>query len=185
MIEVNGCKVVSARQADPLQPFSFQRFALLTHLEVPLFNFRTRTQYDIIDKLLPPSLQTLTVDLRSAREGPSDRFFLILAEFARRGLPALKSVTIKCRIDEYREEGSLPLHLCHLRRLLLGYGVELSYSLGFVKCEFHPCNVTILRLITCTNSSCSKNVSDANDDATTIGRGWLRVGRSQLVRSRL
>jgi hypothetical protein len=172
MLQVNGCKAVSARQADLLQPTSFQQFSSLTHLEVPLFTFCTRTQHVIIDKLLPPSLKALTVDLWSTREGPSDNFFLTLAEFAKHGLPALKTITIKCRIDEYREEGSLPLHFCHLRRLLLRYGVELSYSLGFVSCEFLSSNVPDLRLIAFTNSSSSKNAFDTNDHAT-IERGWL------------
>ncbi|KAH3945364.1 hypothetical protein HBI56_072440 [Parastagonospora nodorum] len=168
MIQLNGCKAVSARQADPPQPTSFQQFPSLTHLEVPLFTFCTRTQHFIIDKLLPPSLKALTVDLRSAREGPSDRFCLTLAEFAKHGLPALKTIAIKCRIDEYREEESLPLHFCHLRRLLSRYGMELSYSLGFVSCEFLSSNVPGLRFTTLTNSSSSKNAFDANDYATIV-----------------
>ncbi|KAH3908820.1 hypothetical protein HBH56_172550 [Parastagonospora nodorum] len=184
MIQLNGCKAVSALQADPPQPTSFQQFPSLTHLEVPLFAFCTRTQHFIIDKLLPPSLEALTADLRSARESSSDRFCLTLAEFTKHGLPALKTIAIKCRIDEYREKGSLPRHFCHIRRLLSRYGVELSYSLGFVSCEFLSSNVPDLRLIAFTNSSSSKSAFDTYDHAT-IEQGWLQVGRSQLVGSRL
>ena len=163
---------MSARQADLLQPTSFQQFTLLTHLEVPLFTFCTRTQNDIINKLLPPSFRSLTADLRSAREGPSDRFFLTSAEFAKHGLPALKSVTINCRIEEYREEGPLLLRFCHLGMLLSGCGVELSYSLVFVKCESKPGNIPRPRFIACLTIAAAKNALNVND-YVTIERGWL------------
>jgi hypothetical protein len=138
--ELNGCKVVSARQADPIRPMSFQHFTSLTHLDVPLFLFCTRTQHCSIDKLLPRSLQVLTLDLRSAREGPSDTFFISVAEAAQDSLPELKSVEVVCRIEVYQEDGFLPLHFCHLRRMLSTRGIELIYLLEFVQCEFKAGN---------------------------------------------
>ena len=136
MNEVNGCKLDAARQSDPLKPLSFQHFTSLAYLDIPLFTFASRTQHCPIDRLLPPSLQVLTLDLRSAREGFSDGFFISLAETARAHVPRLKSVEIICRIEEYHEDGYLPLHFCHLRRMFSKYGIELSYFLEFVQCEF-------------------------------------------------
>jgi hypothetical protein len=134
--ELNGCKVDSARQLDPSQPVSFQHFTSLTHLDIPLFSFSTRTRHCQINELLPCNLQVLTLDLRSAREGFSNSFFESLAEAASDHLPSMKSVEVVCRIEEYREEGFLPLHFCHLRRMFSSYGIELLYFLEFVQCEF-------------------------------------------------
>ena len=136
MNELNGCKLVSARHIDPSQPISFQHFTSLTHLDIPLFSFCTRTHHCAIDQLLPHSLQILTVDLRSAREGFSDSFFISLAEASSSHLTKLKSMEVICRIEEYREDGYLPLHFCHLRRMFASYGIELVYFLEFVQCEF-------------------------------------------------
>lgn len=139
--ELNGCKVSSLSQKDPSQPISFQRFTSLTHLDVPLFIFSTRTQHCSIDQLLPCSIQVLTVDLRSTRESFSDGFFMSMAEAAPRHLPAMRLVEIVCRIEEYREEGSIPLHFCHLRRMFTSFGIEFVYFLEFVQCEFRAGNV--------------------------------------------
>jgi hypothetical protein len=136
LIELNGCKLDSARLSDPSTPVSFERFTSLTHLDTPLFAFSTRTHHYPIEKLLPNSLHILTVNLRSAREGFSDDFFLLLAEAIPTHLVRLKSVEIICRIEDYWEEGFLPLHFCHLRRMFSSYGVELVYFLEFVQCEF-------------------------------------------------
>ncbi|KAF2829890.1 hypothetical protein CC86DRAFT_464387, partial [Ophiobolus disseminans] len=134
--EINGCKVDAAHQSDPAEPLSFEHFRSLTHLDIPLFNFASRTQHCSVDRLLPPSLRVLTLDVRSAREGFSDNFFMSLADAAHRHLPRLKSIEVICRIEEYREDGYLPLHFCHLRRVFASYGIELSYFLEFVQCEF-------------------------------------------------
>lgn len=67
MNELNGCKVASARQADPFQPISFQHFTSLTHLDIPLFMFSTRTQHCPVDELLPRGLQVLTIELSTLR----------------------------------------------------------------------------------------------------------------------
>jgi hypothetical protein len=150
--ELNGCKLDAARQVDPSPPVSFQYFTSLTHLDIPLFNFSTRTRKCAIDELLPCNLQVLTLDLRSAREGFSDGFFLSLAETALQCVPNMKYVEIICRIEEYHEEGFLPLHLCHLRRMFSSYGIELIYSIEFIECEFKACNIkqrqTVTRFLT-------------------------------------
>jgi hypothetical protein len=138
--ELNGCRIDAARQFDPSQPVSFQCFTSLTHLDIPLFNFSTRTRNCTIDELLPCNLQVLTLDLRSAREGFSDGFFISLAETALEYVPNMKSVEVICRIEEYHETGFLPLHFCHLRRMFLSYGIELIYSIEFIQCEFKACN---------------------------------------------
>jgi hypothetical protein len=136
MNELNGCKVDAALQTDPTTPIPFQHFTSLTHLDMPLFTFATRTHHCPIDYLLPPSLRVLTVDVRSSREGPCDSFFISLAEAAQSHLPRLKSVELICRIEEYRDDGYLPVHFCHLRRMFSTCGIDLSYFLEFVQCEF-------------------------------------------------
>jgi hypothetical protein len=138
--ELNGCKVHSASQLDPSQPVSFRQFTSLTHLDIPLFSFSTRTHHYQINELLPCSLETLTLDLRSAREGSSNEFFISLAEVSLSCLPRLKSVEVVCRIEEYREDGFIPLHFCHLRRMFSSFGIELMYFLEFVQCEFKAGN---------------------------------------------
>jgi hypothetical protein len=134
--ELNGCKIGSALQLDPSQPVSFQHFTSLIYLDIPLFSFSTRTHHCQINELLPCNLEILTLDLRSAREGFSNSFFMSLAEAAPDHLPSMKSVEVVCRVEEYREEGFLPLHFCHLRRMFSSYGIELLYFLEFVQCEF-------------------------------------------------
>jgi hypothetical protein len=134
--ELDGCKLNSASQSDPSKPITFCQFTSLTHLDIPLVCFATRTHHCAIDTLLPASLTVLTADLRSAREGFSDAFFILLAEAVPTHLPRLNSVEIICRIEKYCEEGSLPLHFCHLRRMFHSRDVELMYFLEFVQCEF-------------------------------------------------
>jgi hypothetical protein len=146
LTELNGCKVDSVHQSDPRTPISFRQFISLTHLDIPLFSFATRTHHCAIDVLLPNSLHVLTVDVRSAREGFSDGFFILLAEAAPTHLPEMRSVEIICRIEDYREEGFLPLHFCHLRRMFQSYGVELAYFLEFVQCEFKAGKATFFLL---------------------------------------
>jgi hypothetical protein len=136
LTELNGCKVDSSRRSDPPIPISFRQFTSLTHLDIPLFSFGTRTHHSAIDILLPGSLHVLTVDVRSTREGFSDDFFISLVEAASHHLTEMRSVEIICRIEDYLEEGFLPLHFCHLRRMFHGHGIELAYSLEFVQCEF-------------------------------------------------
>jgi hypothetical protein len=139
--ELNGCKIDSARELDPSQPVSFQRFTSLTHLDIPLFSFSTRIHHYQINEILPCSLEVLTLDIRSAREGSSNNFFMSLAEASPICLPRLKLVEVVCRIEEYREDGFIPLHLCHLRRMFSSFGIELVYFLEFVQCEFKAGNV--------------------------------------------
>jgi hypothetical protein len=134
--ELDGCRVNSARQSDPSRPIAFCHFTSLTHLDIPLVCFATRTHYCEINALLPASLNVLTVDLRSTREGFSDAFFILLAEAVPTDLARLNSVEIICRIEKYWEEGSLPLHFCHLRRMFHSRDIELMYFLEFVQCEF-------------------------------------------------
>jgi hypothetical protein len=152
MNELNGCRVSSSSQKDPTQPISFREFTSLTHLDVPLFIFATRTRHCSIEKLLPCSIQVLTVDLRSTREGLSDGFFILMAETIPQSLPMMRSVEIICRIEEYREEGSIPLHFCHLRRMFNDFGIELVYFLEFVDCEFRAGNVSHSPLLHAPNT---------------------------------
>jgi hypothetical protein len=147
MNALNGCRVSSSSQKDPPHPISFRDFTSLTHLDIPLFIFATRTQHCSIDNLLPCSIQVLTVDLRSTREGFSDDFFISMAEAAPHCLPMMHSVEILSRIEEYQEAGSLPLHFCHLRRMFNDFGIELVYFLEFVNCEFKAGNVSPSRLL--------------------------------------
>jgi hypothetical protein len=139
--ELNGCQVDSVRQLDPSQPVSFRQFTSLAHLDIPLFSFSTRTHHCQVKELLPCSLETLTLDVRSAREGSSNTFFISLAEASPNCLSRMKSVEIVCRIEKYREEGFLPLHFCHLRRMFSSYGINFMYLLEFVQCEFKTGNV--------------------------------------------
>jgi hypothetical protein len=134
--ELNGCKVASATQPDPLVPISFEEFTSLKHLDIPLFSLSIRTHHREITEFLPPGLLVLTLDLRSAREGFSDGFFISLASAIASHLTQLKSVEVICRIEQYDSNGYLPLHFCHLRKLFSSYGVEFVYFLEFVQCEF-------------------------------------------------
>jgi hypothetical protein len=141
--ELDGCKVNSARQSDPSRPIALGHFTSLTHLDIPLVCFATRTHHCPIDALLPASLNVLTVDLRSTREGFSDAFFIMLAEAAPTHLARLNSVEVICRIEKYWEEGSLPLHFCHLRRMFNSRDIEFMYFLEFVQCEFKAGKSTV------------------------------------------
>ncbi|KAF2027532.1 hypothetical protein EK21DRAFT_114752 [Setomelanomma holmii] len=134
--ELNGCKVFSSIQPDLATLVSFHDFAALKHLDFPLHNFSFRKQSRTIEEVLPGSLEVLTIDLRSAREGFSDAFFISLAEAKARFLPRLKSVEVISRIEQFHRNGYLPLHFCHLRRMYSSYGFEFLYFLEFVQCEF-------------------------------------------------
>lgn len=182
--ELNGCKVDAVRQTDPPKPLSLQHFRSLTHLDIPLFSFATRSHRCTADHLLPASLEVLTIDVRSAREGHSDDFFISLAEAARSHLPRLKSVEIICRIEEYRENGYLPLHFCHIRRMLAKAGIKLCYFLEFVQCEFKAGKHTRLLVSRCSNNICSLHGKNSRDhEGFRIGRRG--DGRKQLARDRL
>jgi hypothetical protein len=169
IIELNGCKVVSTRQPDSSHPISFQHFTSLTHLDVPLFVFCTRTHHCPIGKLLPRSLVILAVDLRSAREGFSDDFFISLAAAAEDSLTALNSVEVVCRIEEYQEDGYLPLHFCHLRRLFSRQSIEFVYFLEFVQCEFKAG-----RISPCPLPSISPNVCSSVHGVTPFDYAIIR-----------
>jgi hypothetical protein len=82
-----------------------------------LISSRTQSPGSSDSALVAAQLPGLTVEVRSKRDGFCDGFFISLAEAARRYLPSLEFVEVICCIDEYNENGSLPLHLCHLRRM--------------------------------------------------------------------
>ncbi|KAH7090477.1 hypothetical protein FB567DRAFT_589873 [Paraphoma chrysanthemicola] len=134
--ELNGCRMSSAIQQDPSKLVSFVDFASLKCLDIPLGGLSTRSHQRDICELLPSGLHTLTLGIRSAREGPSDAFFISLANATATHLTLLESVEAICRIEQYHPNGYLPLHFCHLRRLFASSGVEFLYFLEFVSCEF-------------------------------------------------
>lgn len=135
--EMYGCKVHSKRQnMMPVEPISFADFRLLTHLDIPLFQVSHKGRHYIIQDKFPSSLQVLTVEVRSARDNSSDAFFIALAEAIPLYLPSLKSIEIICRVEEDYETGYLPLHFCHIRRMLAIHGIETLYFVEFVACDF-------------------------------------------------
>lgn len=134
--ELFGCKDTSTGGAHYLEPFCLQSFGSLTHLDLPLSSLLTHTRHVPIEEVLPCSLEVLTVEVRSERDGPSDAFFVAVAEATPRHLQLLKSVEMICRIEEFRQQGYLPVHPCHLRRMFARYGVELIYFCEFINCGF-------------------------------------------------
>ncbi|KAH7075658.1 hypothetical protein BKA63DRAFT_303195 [Paraphoma chrysanthemicola] len=134
--ELNGCKMSSTIQHDPSKLVSFVDFASLKCLDIPLGDLSIRSHHHDISQLLPSGLHTLTLGIRSAREGPSDAFFISLASATATHLTLLRSVEAICRIEQYDSNGYLPLHFCHLRRLFASSRVDFLYFLEFVSCEF-------------------------------------------------
>jgi hypothetical protein len=145
--ELMGCKGTYTGETPFVEPFCLQSFWSLTHLDLPLFSLSTRTKNLQIEELLPRSLEVLTVEVRSARDGPSDSFFISVAEATQSHLPLLKSIEVICRIEDYRPQGYLPVHPHHLWRMFASRGVELMYFLEFINCEFEagkPTSITFL-----------------------------------------
>jgi hypothetical protein len=134
--ELMGCRGTYTGEALFVEPFRLQSFWSLTYLDLPLFSLSTRTKTLQIEELLPRSLEVLTVDVSSVRDGPSDPFFISVAEATQRHLPLLKSIEVICRIEVYRPQGYLPVHPCHLQRMFASCGVELIYFVEFINCEF-------------------------------------------------
>ena len=134
--ELQGCKKYSRDQLEPDQPLSFKDYGALTHVEIPLFLLAPKSRSRKIQDIFPPTVRVLNFDVRSAREGFSDAFFITLAEAASDHLPSLKYVKVICRIEQFIRGAYIPLHFGCLRRMFSRYGVDFIYSLEYVACEF-------------------------------------------------
>jgi hypothetical protein len=138
---VNFCigNQFATQQGELAKRISFLAYIALIRLIIPSFHLALRAQDRPIRHLLPAQLQGLTVEVRSKGDGFCDGFFISLAEAARTYVLSLEFVEVICCIDEYNKNGSLPLHLCHLRRMFASRGIEFTYSLNFATCEFQAC----------------------------------------------
>ncbi|KAH7361224.1 hypothetical protein BKA66DRAFT_212068 [Pyrenochaeta sp. MPI-SDFR-AT-0127] len=134
--ELNGCKMYSEDQLEPDEPVSFANYESLTYLDIPLFFLSIKTSRRLVQDILPSTLQVFNIDVRSAREGFSDLFFISLAWATHAYLPSLRSVEVICRIEEYSRNGYIPMHFSQLRKMFASHGVRFMYHLEFVSCEF-------------------------------------------------
>lgn len=134
--EHNGCKSHSKNQLEPDKAVSFANYRSLISLGIPLFLLSTKRHSRAIQDILPSTLQVLNIDLRSAREGASDSFFISLAHATRAYLPSLEYIDLICRIEYYDQNGYIPLHFSQLRKMFASQGVRFMFLLEFLSCEF-------------------------------------------------
>lgn len=136
ILELNNCGSADALYAAPAEPILFSGCTAIKHLAISMLDCIPKNQRYPFEQLLPSTLCSLSVQVRSAKDGACDDFFISLAEAAQSHMPGLKFVHVSCRIETYSEDGYLPLHFCHLRRMFASRGIQFSYHIGFVNCEF-------------------------------------------------
>lgn len=156
----------------PYEFFSFNECRALKYLHLPLYAIAPpdgsivvkhpsspnthvpKTDYVMIDDVLPPSLRVLNIDMVASREGSSDRFFLSIAELDPGPsvyFTHLKRINVTCRLESQRLSPLLPLHPCHLKRMFASQGIEFLFDVEIVPCLFTSgkCVVLCALLVPC------------------------------------
>jgi hypothetical protein len=152
-VQINELDICGTKFEDPPASLTWWKDCTrLEYLDLPLFTLGhspttsstgsghtiPRLERVSVEQVLPHSLKVLTIDLRTRMNGPSDNFFIDIAEAASRGyfyaLERVEVITVHGR----RHLGfALPLHFCHLQRMFAAQNIEFLYFIEFASCEAH------------------------------------------------
>lgn len=132
------CKVHSEEQRAHQGAMPLAEYTSLKRLEFPLHLFPRENGNTVISDALPPDLESIKLDVRSVRDGFTDRFFIALCNASRDYMTSLTQVEVDCRIDVDHLRAFLPLHPCNLKRMFSSLEISFEYSLEFMTCGMDP-----------------------------------------------